>query len=252
MANQLLERFGIHKRPTTQPKSKNEKLPMKQPKSKNEQVRKHRIKMIEKYVVPPKQTVQFYGTIHPTRAGAKKSGIRLLSTHAKTEYISRFYTSLDCRQFRCDQENLVTYLSMDRFTWGKHESKRTGADEANKIWREHMARQQDDMAADKEEKGVEETTKRFLYSLCLAAAKLTYGSSNLPRRQEPLKNEPTKQFPVTTPSKSLLEVLKIYSADVKARGAEQIRSTNGNQLQSSNIPRGQEPLELTSAEQLRT
>ena len=39
MVNQLLERFGIHKRPTTQPKSTNEKLPMKQPKSKNEKVR---------------------------------------------------------------------------------------------------------------------------------------------------------------------------------------------------------------------
>ena len=39
MVNQLVERFDIHKRPTTQPKPKNEKLPMKQPKSKNEKVR---------------------------------------------------------------------------------------------------------------------------------------------------------------------------------------------------------------------
>ena len=111
MVNQLLERFGIHKRPTKRPKSKNER------------------------------TVQFCGTIHPTRT-ATKIGVQRLSTHTKTEYIGRFYTSSDRRRFRCDEENLATYRSMDGFTYDKHERKRTGADEANKIWREHAARPQ--------------------------------------------------------------------------------------------------------------
>ena len=43
MVNQLLERFGIQKL-------------QKQPKSKSEKVHKHRIKTIEKYVVPPPST----------------------------------------------------------------------------------------------------------------------------------------------------------------------------------------------------
>ena len=84
----------------------------------------------------PKRTVQFRGTIHPTRTAAK-STVRQLPTHAKTDYIGRFYTSLDFRRFKCDQDNSATYLSMDGFTFGKHERKRTGADEANRMWREH-------------------------------------------------------------------------------------------------------------------
>ena len=72
-------------------------------------------------------------------------------------------------------------------------------------------------------------------------------------------NEPTKQLPATTLSDFLLDELKasgIYSAYLEAREAGRICSTNGNQFQSnhgtSNLPRRQEPLELTSAERLRT
>ena len=79
------------------------------------------------------------------------------------------------------------------------------------------------------------------------------------KREDSRKKRANKAVSGNDPSNFLLDDLKasgVYSEYLEACEAKRKRSTNGNQLHlnhgTSNLPRRLEPLELTSAERLRT